>query len=289
MDVEMLNKANEQAKREGTKVRGLVVINPGNPTGQCLEKAQMREIVQFCSESGIALMADEVYQTNVYHTKPFYSFKQILGEMKQEEKATGSTTLDDMTLVSFHSVSKGFLGECGRRGGYMEIVGMDADVQMELYKLASVTLCSNVDGQIMTGLMTNPPTLGDESYELYKTEWSGILGDLKSRSQKIRAALGELDGVTCNVVEGALYAFPSITLPPKAIEAAKKEGKTGDAFYCIKLLDATGVVVVPGSGFGQKPGTFHFRTTILPPDDQMETVIEGIKQFHKDFMNTYSS
>lgn len=56
------------------------------------------------------------------------------------------------------------------------------------------------------------------------------------------------------MVSGAMYSFPQIHLPPKAIEAAKKAGKVPDVFYCLKLLEATGISTVPGSGFGQKEG-----------------------------------
>lgn len=55
-------------------------------------------------------------------------------------------------------------------------------------------------------------------------------------------------------VLGAMYSFPQIQLPPKAIEAAKQAGKVPDVFYCLKLLEATGISTVPGSGFGQKDG-----------------------------------
>lgn len=57
-----------------------------------------------------------------------------------------------------------------------------------------------------------------------------------------------------NLVAGAMYSFPQIRLPPKAIEAAKRAGKVPDVFYCLKLLEATGISTVPGSGFGQKEG-----------------------------------
>lgn len=56
------------------------------------------------------------------------------------------------------------------------------------------------------------------------------------------------------IVSGAMYSFPQIRLPPKAIEAAKQAGKVPDVFYCLKLLEATGISTVPGSGFGQKEG-----------------------------------
>jgi len=56
-----------------------------------------------------------------------------------------------------------------------------------------------------------------------------------------------------------MYAFPRIELPAKAIAAAKADGKSPDAFYAFQLLEETGICIVPGSGFGQKPGTSHFR------------------------------
>jgi aspartate/methionine/tyrosine aminotransferase len=64
-------------------------------------------------------------------------------------------------------------------------------------------------------------------------------------------AFNSLEGFTCNKAEGAMYLFPQIRLPKKAIEAAKAAGKAPDAFYALRLLEATGIVVVPGSGFGQ--------------------------------------
>jgi alanine transaminase len=63
----------------------------------------------------------------------------------------------DVVLASMHSISKGFYGECGRRGGYTELVNVDPDVQSEFYKLASINLCSNLNGQICMALIMNPP------------------------------------------------------------------------------------------------------------------------------------
>lgn len=81
-----------------------------------------------------------------------------------------------------------------------------------------------------------------------------------------------------------MYLFPTITLPPKAIEAAKAADRQPDEFYTLSLLDATGVCVVPGSGFGQKEGTLHFRTTFLAPGTEW---VGRIVEFHKGFMDKY--
>ena len=81
-----------------------------------------------------------------------------------------------------------------------------------------------------------------------------------------------------------MYLFPTITLSPKAIAAAEAAGRQADEFYALRLLDATGVCIVPGSGFGQKPGTYHFRTTFLAPGTDW---VNRIVAFHKQFMDEF--
>jgi len=254
------------------------VINPGNPTGNTLSRENMQQIVQFCEEHEMVLMADEVYQENVYEEAlPFYSFKKILCEMGSK-----------VQCVSFHSTSKGFLGECGLRGGYFELMNFDPDVQAQLLKLVSIGLCSNTLGQIACGLMVAPPQQGEASYPAYAAEKEGIISSMKRRATMLVDGLNALEGVTCNAPQGAMYAFPSITLPPKAIAAAEAAGKVPDTFYALALLESTGIVVVPGSGFGQKEGTWHFRTTFLPPEDEMSSVVARMTDFHQGFMAKYA-
>ncbi len=74
-----------------------------------------------------------------------------------------------------------------------------------------------------------------------------------------------------------MYLFPTITLPPKAVEAAKKESRTADEFYASRLLDATGVCVVPGSGFGQKEDTARLshNTLLINLDIQITNTAAG--------------
>ena len=138
--------------------------------------------------------------------------------------------------------------------------------------------------------MVNPPKPGDESFELYVKERTSEIASLRRRAQIVTDGFNSLEGVTCNFTEGAMYSFPrvgvhgmhssthhalcphsfacpQIRLPPKAIEAAKKLGKAPDVLYCLRLLEATGISTVPGSGFGQEEGTFHLRTTILPREE----------------------
>ena len=282
-----LERAHAAAVAAGKRVRGLAVINPGNPTGASLSADDIRGVLSFAAKHKLVVLADEVYQGNVWSAaRPFVSFRSVaiaagLVDARRTDANAG------VQLASFHSTSKGFTGECGRRGGYVELLGFAPAVRAELYKLASISLCANVGGQVMVGLMTNPPRPGDASHAGYAAERDAILASLRRRAAKLAAALGGLRGLACAAPEGALYIFPAIALPPRAIAAAAAAGKAPDAYYCMRLLDATGVVVVPGSGFGQAPGTHHFRSTILPPEHDLDRVIAAFRDFHTKFMDEF--
>eukprot|EP01025_Chloroclados_australasicus_P023559 TRINITY_DN2384_c0_g1_i1.p1 TRINITY_DN2384_c0_g1~~TRINITY_DN2384_c0_g1_i1.p1 ORF type:complete len:488 (-),score=54.42 TRINITY_DN2384_c0_g1_i1:263-1726(-) len=281
LNIKNLEQTVKDAKSQGHCVRALVVINPGNPTGQVLDLSNQQEILKFCKEYNLILLADEVYQDNIYaEGKQFHSFKKVLRDM-------GEMYAHYIPLVSYHSTSKGFYGECGRRGGYMEIVNFPADVVAQLNKLVSINLCPNVNGQVCTALMMKPPKQGEPSFELYNKEKNTILGSLKRRGQLLTQELNKMEGVSCNEVQGALYAFPRITLPKKAIEVAREKGVAADFMYCMQMLEYTGIITVPGSGFGQEAGTFHFRLTILPPEEEFLGMVKKLGDFHQKFMEQY--
>ena len=145
-------------------------------------------------------------------------------------------------------------------------------------------LCAPVIGQCLVEMMVNPPKKGEPSYELYKKEYDTIYDNLRSRATALYEAFKQMEGVECQEPEGAMYLFPKLNLPAKAVEAAKKAGKNPDDFYCLEMLDATGICTVPGSGFGQKEGTLHFRTTFLAPGTDW---VSRITDFHKKFMDEY--
>lgn len=121
--------------------RAIVIINPGNPTGQVLKHDNIVEIIKFAYENKLFILADEVYQDNVYDKdSKFYSFKKVMSEMGAPYK--------DMELGSFLSTSKGYLGECGIRGGYMELINLDPEVRAMLAKSLTASLCATSAGQI---------------------------------------------------------------------------------------------------------------------------------------------
>eukprot|EP00927_Polykrikos_kofoidii_P044439 TRINITY_DN38402_c0_g1_i1.p1 TRINITY_DN38402_c0_g1~~TRINITY_DN38402_c0_g1_i1.p1 ORF type:complete len:444 (+),score=69.81 TRINITY_DN38402_c0_g1_i1:181-1332(+) len=279
-----LRKQLSSARADGCEVRGLVVINPGNPTSQTLTEANMKEVVALCAEEGLVLLADEVYQENIWREdRPFVSFRKVARSMGYTDEPSSG-----LSLVSFHSISKGFIGECGLRGGYFELFGFPPEVKAQLYKLASVSLCSNTPGQIMTGLMVNPPQSADPSGTAYAAERDATLAALARRAVKVAAGLDALPGISCPPSDGALYAFPQVDLPAKFVAEAEAKNMAADEEYCLRLVDATGVVVVPGSGFGQAQGTWHFRTTFLPPEEKIDGVLERMGAFHRDLMAEYA-
>ncbi|KAM4641487.1 alanine aminotransferase 2-like isoform 1-T1 [Discoglossus pictus] len=229
LDIPELRRALGEARKH-CNPKVLCIINPGNPTGQVQSRKCIEDVIRFAAQENLFLMADEVYQDNVYAKGcVFHSFKKVLFEM-------GPKYSDVVELVSFHSTSKGFMGECGFRGGYMEVVNMDPAVKQQLTKLVSVRLCAPVPGQVVLDVAMNPPQPGDPSYK-----------------QFIAA-----------------------------------EGQAPDMFFCMKLLEATGICVVPGSGFGQREGTHHFRMTLLPPTDKLKSLLERLKDFHQKFTQEYA-
>jgi aspartate/methionine/tyrosine aminotransferase len=89
-----------------------------------------------------------------------------------------------------------------------------------------------------------------------------------------------------------MYAFVRFELPPARgvdlgamshVERLAFESQR-DTDYCMALLEETGICVVPGSGFGQRPGTLHFRTTFLPPRDEIESFVTKLKSFHEQYV-----
>jgi aspartate/methionine/tyrosine aminotransferase len=252
------------ARAQATRVKAICIINPGNPTGAVLDEKNIGLVLEFAREHGLAVLADEVYQENIYLPGDrFVSFAKVLH----------ANRIDDVSLFSFHSCSKGFLGECGVRGGYFECRNVPAEVAAQILKLQSVSLCSNLAGQVATYAMVHSPKPGDPSYELYNREKTAILEEMKKRAVLLAEGLNKIEGISCNAIAGAMYAFPCITLP---------KGKS-DEDYCMALLEETGICVVPGSGFGQAEGTAHFRTTILPPTEKIRQVVEKLSEFHEAY------
>lgn len=266
-DRKMLDETWNSARMNGINVKGIVVINPGNPTGAVLTEESMRTVIEFAREHNLVIIADEVYQENVYAGE-FVSFAKVLGA-------------EEVPLFSMHSISKGFYGECGHRGGYLEVrnppkvQGSELEFIDLLTKQASVSLCANTAGQVLTYLMVTPPVAGSESYSRFMREKKKILNDLEAKAIMTMDAFKHMEGVECFGRIGAMYLFPRLkVLPP---------GKT-DFDYCMALLESTGLCTVNGGGFGQKEGTSHLRIAFLPPLELLSQVLPEWIQFHNRYV-----
>ncbi|KAF4529871.1 hypothetical protein B566_EDAN018108, partial [Ephemera danica] len=255
LDISELERSIMEA-RKCCNPRAIVVINPGNPTGQVLTRENIQDVIKFAYKENLFILADEVYQYNVYAAdREFHSFKKVMVEL--------GAPYCDMELASFMSCSKGYTGENGLRSGYVEIINMDPEVRHMHAKAITSALCPTTVAQALMYCVVNPPQPDEESYVKFTAEKSKVIDSFKIGAKIIEETLNSMDGITCNPVEGAMYAFPQIRLPEKAIAKAKEAGHCADVYYAFQLLENTGICIVPGSGFGQKSGTFHFRITVL--------------------------
>ena len=263
---DILENSYRQATAEGVNIKAIVVITPGNPTGAILDAESIHEVIGFAKEHGLAIIADEVYQENLYGGE-FISFAKALSDEK------------NVPLFSLHSISKGFYGECGHRGGYLEvrnpplIEGTDLNFVDLLLKQASVSLCANAVGQIMIYLMVSPPTSEGIVRQQFITEKEKVLANLYEKAIMVRAAFKEMDGVESFGKTGAMYLFPRLNKLPAG---------TDDFDYCMALLEETGLCVVNGSGFGLKN---HLRIAFLPSKEQLEEVLPRWINFHNQYVN----
>lgn len=277
-NVSAIEESITEAKAKGIDPKALVIINPGNPTGALLDEKTQEEIVHLCEKHHLVLLADEVYQANLHRpsTHPFTSFKKIV-----------SARQSHVPLVSFHSISKGVSGECGRRGGYFELTNFPPELVALIYKMVSVSLCPPLTGQIGVDSMVRPPRQGDASYPLWKKETDGIHAVLAARTATMAGRLNALPGMSVVASPGALYLYPRIRLSDAAIAAAKAAGKEPDAFYALALLADTGICVVPGSGFGQREGEWHYRLTCLCPG--VDEYVQKLEKFHVKWVEKYGA
>lgn len=170
----------------------------------------------------------------------------------------------------------------------MEVINLHPEIKGQLVKLLSVRLCPPVSGQAAMDIVVNPPVPGEESFEQFSREKESVLGNLAKKAKLTEDMFSQVPGIHCNPLMGAMYAFPRIFIPAKAVEAAQARKMAPDMFYCMKLLEETGICVVPGSGFGQREGTYHFRMTILPPVEKLKTVLQKVKDFHIKFLEEYA-
>lgn len=132
----------------------------------------------------------------------------------------------------------------------------------EVYKIASINLSPNIVGQLAMSCMVAPPTGAEPSAASHQGERDAEIASLRRRAHMVTDGFNALEGVTCKFTEGAMYSFPQIRLPPKAMAAAKAAGKAPDVFYCLKLVEQTGEWVHWGSWRSRGVGVVLIHTAL---------------------------
>jgi len=232
-----------------SRTKGIVVINPNNPTGALYSDDLLKGIVDIAREHGLVIFADEVYDKVLYdgvkHT-PLASLSQ------------------DVLTLTFNSLSKSYRS-CGYRAGWMVISGdkKNARDYIEgLNMLSNMRLCANVPGQwaIQTALG------GHQSIN----ELVGEGGRLRKQRDLAHALITAIPGVSCVKPQAALYMFPKLD---KRIYPVKD-----DQDFFLQLLEETKVMLVQGTGFNW-PDTDHFRIVFLPHEDDLREAIGRVARF----------
>ncbi|MBK8071159.1 MAG: pyridoxal phosphate-dependent aminotransferase [Ramlibacter sp.] len=235
------------------RTKGIVVINPNNPTGALYSDELLTEIVAIAREHGLVILADEVYDKVLYDGA--------------RHTAIGSLSEDVLTLT-FNSLSKSYRS-CGYRAGWMVLSGDKkpaADYIEGLNMLTNMRLCANVPGQwaIQTALG------GYQSIN----ELIAPGGRLRRQRDLAYELITAIPGVTCVKPQAALYMFPR--LDPKVYPI------TDDRQFFLELLQETKVMLVQGSGFNY-PDQQHFRIVFLPHEDDLREAISRIARFLESY------
>ena len=231
------------------RTKGIVVINPNNPTGALYSDELLKGIVAIAREHGLVIFADEVYDKVLYdgvkHTP--------LGSLSQ-----------DVLTLTFNSLSKSYRS-CGYRAGWMVISGdkkRARDYIEGLNMLSNMRLCANVPGQwaIQTALG------GHQSIN----ELVGEGGRLRKQRDLAHQLITAIPGVSCVKPRAALYMFPK--LDPQIYPVHN------DQDFFLQLLEETKVMLVQGTGFNW-PAPDHFRIVFLPHEDDLREAIARMARF----------
>lgn len=227
-----------------SKTKGIVLINPNNPTGSVCGKETLLQIIEMARRHNLVIFSDEIYD------------KLILDDT---EYTSIASLAEDVCFVTLNGLSKSYLAP-GWRIGWAIISGPEelCNNYIEAYnKFTRARLCANNPMQFAIKAALEGP----------QNHIKETIKKLKKRRDICMSILNSVNGISCVKPKGAFYAFP------------KLENIKDDKKWVEDLIRETGVVTVHGSGFGQKPGTHHFRIVLLPDDETLEKACNSIKTF----------
>lgn len=236
-------------KKVSPRTKGIVVINPNNPTGAVYSLEILQQIIRLAKEKNLIVFADEIYDKIVYDGVKHYSLAALD---------------EDVLFVTFNGLSKAYR-VAGFRTGWMVVTGKKdkaRDYIEGLNLLSSMRLCSNVPTQyaIQTALG------GYQSIDdLVKP--GGRLYEQRNLSYEL---LTSIPGITCVKPQGALYLFPKLDV--------KKFNIRSDVKFVLDFLVSQKVLMVQGTGFNW-PASDHFRMVFLPTVEDLRLILGRLKEF----------
>ncbi len=236
------------ASKINDKTRALILLNPNNPTGTVYSKKTLQAAIDLAIKHNLVIFSDEIYDKLLLDDLPYTSIASMS---------------DELPVVTFNGMSKAYLAP-GFRIGWGIVSGPDAIVGEyceAIQKLERARLSANHPEQYAI-----PAALdGDHSF------LEPVLDRLRRRRDLTVQRLNAIEGISCVKPQAAFYAFPRIDL-----------GVEDDAFVQ-KLVRETGTVCVHGSGFGQRPGTQHFRVVFLAPEETLDRAFDHIESVAKSY------
>ena len=238
--------------------RGIVVINPNNPTGALYPVEILQGIIDIARHHGLVIFADEIYDKVLYDANIHTSIASLA---------------DDVLFVTFNGLSKNYR-TCGYRAGWMVISGEKGhatDYIEGLNMLASMRLCANVPGQLAIQTALG----GYQSIE----DLVAPSGRLCKQRDLAYDMLTAIPGVSCVKPKAAMYLFPK--LDPKIYPIKD------DQQFILDLLLEEKVLLVQGTGFNWKTPD-HFRVVFLPNVDDLTEAIKRIARFLENYRNKHA-
>lgn len=239
--------------------RGIVIINPNNPTGALYPDDILLGIIEIARHHGLVVFADEIYDKVLYDGNKHTSIASLA---------------DDVLFVTFNGLSKNYR-TCGYRAGWMAISGERRhakDYIEGLNMLASMRLCANVPGQLAIQTALG----GYQSID----DLVAPSGRLCKQRDLAYRMLTEIPGVTCVKPKAGLYLFPRLDPKVYPIE--------DDQQFILELLQEEKVLLVQGSGFNWKVSD-HFRVVFLPNVDDLTEAITRMARFLENYRKKYST
>ena len=231
------------------KTRALVIINPNNPTGTLYSTEVLNDMLDVAREHDLMVFSDEIYDRLV---------------MDGQTHISTASLAPDLTVVTMNGLSKSHC-LCGYRCGWMVISGprqKTEEYRRGLVELTSMRLCANALAQLVI-----PAAIADMQTPLSMVSPGGRIYEQRKATLDV---LKDVDGLSFVKNSAAFYLFPKLD--------AKKFNITNDKVFARDLLQATNILVVPGSGFDW-PDPDHFRIVMLPEAEELRSAMQRLGKF----------